>query len=516
MMVEIKRGALYGLFSFLLSVLLTFLVLAQVGEEELVLVFVEGSDIDTLDPQITRSRPTEIVLEHVFNKLVKWRDTMLSAIVGDLAKSWEVSEDGLTWRFYLREGVYFHDGTIFNAESVKVTIERMLDPATASPNRALFANISEVIICNDFTVELRTRVPTATLLENLAQSEAAMLSPTAVRKYGKDLGRHPVGTGPYIVEEWIPGERCVLVRNPNYFGDPPKPYKIVYRPVPDGSARVIELEAGRAHIVNRIPPEEVERLRANPDIEILILPSTFSVFFELNNRLGKSPFADVRVRQAVNYAVDKEAIVDVILKDLGRVSDSIFPPGVQFRKPLQPYPYDPDKAKKLLAEAGYPNGFKVTMWTCVGRYLKDFEVAQAVQAYLADVGIMAELVPFEWAAYQATLYSPAVENADMWLLGTSFPTADWRVTRKYECGNPSNLTGYCDQEMEKLLTAGRTILDPGEREKIYHRIQEKVWEEAVWLYLYDQVQIIGIRKGIQGLDAYSFEVLLFNNVSYKP
>jgi ABC-type transport system substrate-binding protein len=483
--------------------------------------FVEGSDIDTLDPAITRSRPTEILTEHLFNHLANWKDTQLSDIVPDLAESWAISSDGLTWTFKLKKGITFHDGTPFNAEAVKFNIERILDPKFGSPNRSMFEPIKKVTVVDDYTVAFQTQKPYASLLENLTQVAGSISSPAAIKKWGKDYGQHAVGTGPYKLKEWIPGERCVIERYEGYFGKKPKPDAIVYRPVPEGGARVVELESGNADIVNRIPTEAADQLKKNPNVKLWVIPSSFQVFFELNN--ARPPFNDVRVRKAVNYAIDRKAIVEKILGGYGAIPHGLFPPGVQGRVELTPYTYDPAKAGKLLAEA-YPQGYKekIVIWTPEGRYMKDKSVAEAVQGYLNQLGFQTEFRVWEWSSYQKTLYrrepgkgtGKGSNDAHMWMLGTSIPTADWRLTRKIQTGDPSNLTGYSNKRVDALLNAARANMNYAERMKMYAEIQKIFWEEDPgWLFLFDQMQIIGLQKNIKGLDAYAYEVLLFNDVT---
>jgi len=516
----------YKRFIFCFAVAILFLASLPAGNPQshaFTLNFVEGSPIDTLDPSVQRSRPTQIVVDHLFNRLVGWKDTKLSDIVPELAESWELSDDKLTWTFKLKKGVTFHDGTPFTAEAVKFNLERIVDPKLGSPNRSMFTPIKVITIMDDHTIAFKTEKPYASMLDNLAESSISMNSPAAVKKWGKDYGQHPVGTGPYMLKEWIPGEKCVIERYPKYFGKRSNPDVIIYRPVPEGGARVIELESGNADIVNRIPPEAAGNLKNDPKIKLAVIPSSFQVFFELNN--ARPPFNDVRVRKAVNYAIDRQAIVEKILGGFGEVPDGLFPPGVQARVALPPYTYDINKAKKLLAEV-YPDGYKgkVVIWTPQGRYMKDKMVSEAVQGYLNELGFQTEMRVWEWSSYQKTLYRPepgkgtgkGSNDADMWMLGTSIPTADWRLTRKLETGNGSNLTGYSNKRVDELLSAARTEMNYAKRNQMYAEIQKIFWEEDPgWLFLFNQVQIIGMKKNIDGLDAYAYEVLLFDEVTKK-
>ncbi len=499
----------------------TILVGVPAVQAETTLRFVEGADIDSLDPAVQRSRPSQIIIEHVFEQLVHWKDTKLSGIVPGLAESWTLSSDKLKWTFKLRRGVTFHDGTPFNAEAVKFNLDRLVDPQLGSPNRSMYGSIAKVTVVDDSTVVIETKEPSPALLESLADSPASMNSPTAVRTFGRNYSRNPVGTGPYMLKEWIPGQHCVIVRNPKYQGPKPIPDAIEYRAVPEGGARVVELESGNADIVTGIPPEAVDRLKRNPRIRLQIVPSSFQVFFELNTT--KPPFNDVRVRKALNYAVDRQAIVEKILGGFGEVPDGLFPKGVQGRVKLEPYRYDLGLAKKLIREV-YPNGYKgkVVMWTPSGRYMKDRAVAETVQGYLNELGFETEFRVWEWASYQKTLYRAEPGNngtgkgsndANMWLLGTSIPHAEWRLRRKVSTGDPSNLTGYSNPKVDELLAKASVNMNYNERMAQYGEIQRIFWEEdPAWLFLFNQVQIIGLQGNVSGLDVYAHEVPVLDKV----
>ncbi|MEO7741470.1 MAG: ABC transporter substrate-binding protein [Usitatibacter sp.] len=495
--------------------------LALPAAAETTLRWVEGSDADTLDPQVQRSRPSQIITDAVFDTLVKWKDTQLSEIVPDLAESWSLSPDNLKWTFKLRKGVKFHDGTPFNAEAVKFNIEKVLDPKTGSPNRSLFAGIEKVVPVDENTVVFETSKPMATLLEALAGSQGAMASPTAVRKLGKDAARNPVGTGAFVFKEWIPNERIVLARNPDYFGEKAKVDVFHYRPVPEGGARVIELESGNADIVTNIPPEAAARLKSNPKVRLEVMPSTFQIVFEIN--AARPPFNDVRMRKAINLAVDRKAIVEKILGGYGTVPDGLFPVGVQGRVPQKPWDYNPLEAKRLVKEV-FPNGYneKIVIWATNGRYAKDRAVAEAVQGYLNEIGLQTEFRVWEWASYQKELYlakpgqgtGKGSNAAHLWMLGTSIQDADWRLRRKVMPGDGANLTGYNNPKVTELMNKAVTTMDYKERMGYYAQVQKIFWEEdAAWLFLFNQVQIIGMNPAVKNLRMYGIEVPILNTVS---
>lgn len=484
-------------------------VAAPVGREVTV---VEGVDIVTLDPAFASDRPSQMVIDHVYDQLVAFGDEELN-IVPELARRWSVSADGRVWTFNLRDGVVFTDGSPLNAIAVKFTLERILAPGLGSPNRGLLEPVERVDVADENTVRIVTRSPFAALLENLSMIQTSIVSPRAVgRMPVREYGRTAVGSGPFVLKEWNPGVRVVLERNPRYWGGTPQVERIVYRPVPEGAARVVALESGEADVVARIPPEAVGNLRRNPRVEVLVKPSTFQISFELNQR--RKPFDDVRVRRAINLAVDKRAIVEKILLGFGSVPEGVIPPGGQYSVKLPAYEYAPDRARALLAEAGFPQGFTTVMWAPRGRYLKDAEIAEAVQGYLANVGIRAELRFWEWGPYVEAISRPEKE-AGLYMLGVSIPTADWRLSRNFYSRASSNYSGYRNEEVDRLILGARATFDRRRQRAMYEQAQKLIWEDAPFLFLYNQVQIIGVRKGLTGLKVFGFETMRFNDVKVE-
>src|SRR5665213_18075 len=483
--------------------------------------YVQGTDLDTLGPAVTRSTPSHIVNLQVFNRLVAWDGTTAEKIVPELAESWTLSPDHVTWTFRLRHNVKFHDGTPFNAAAVKVSLDRIRDPALGSPNRSYYAPIASVTTPADDVVVIATSQPMPMLLEVLAEDWSSISSPTAVAKSGRAYGRNPVGTGPYVFKSWVQGDKVVLERNPDYFGVAGKPARIEFRPVPEGSARVIELQTGSADVVSHIPPEAADEVKNGGKAELHIVPSSFQVFFELN--VAKPPFDDVRMRKAVNLAIDRKAIVDKVLNGYGKVPESPVAPGVQGRRTFAPYAYDPAQARKLIKEV-FPNGYDgtIVMWTCSGRYMKDKEVAEAVQGYLNDVGLKTEFKVWEWASYQKTLYranpghgtGKGSNDANMWLLGTGITNVDTRLRRKLAAGDSSNLTGYSNPKIEALLKDASSDMDLATRMAKYGEVQRIAWTESPYsIPLFDQVQLIGTRKGVKGLVVHADEVVDVSGVT---
>ncbi|WP_297844222.1 ABC transporter substrate-binding protein [Pseudomonas sp.] len=484
------------------------------------ITFVQGSDIDTLDPAISRSVPSYNVIDHLFNRLIAWDGNDRSNFVPDLAESWSRTEDGKQWTFVLKQGVKFHDGTDFSAEAVKFNLDRIRDPKLGSPHRSYYADILSVEVVSPYQVRITTKNPAPTMLELLAKESSSMNSPAAIVKYGRAYGHHPAGTGPYVFDSWIPNDQAVIEKNLSYYGVAGKPSKIVFRPVREDSSRVIELRTRNADVAANLSPEAAIELKELNKSTLLRVPSTFQVFFEMN--LTKPPFDDARIRRAVSMAIDRQAIVDKVLLGYGKVPTGPFPEGTQARQEFAPVKYDPEAAKKIINEI-YPGGYPgtIVMWTPAGRYTKDRQVAEVVQGYLNAVGLKTEFKVWEWATYQKNLYRPdpgkgtgkGTNDANMWLLGTGISDADIRLRRKLSTDDPQNLTGYSDPEVDKLLKLSSRELDGKKRMSYYAQIQQILWEQNPDnLPLFDQEQIIGVRKDLKGLDVDYEGTIDFKNV----
>lgn len=468
-----------------------------------------GSHLTAFDPQL---ETTSLSMDmHIYETLVVFSDENFSKIEPVLAERWENSTDGLEWTFYLKKGIKFSDGSPFNAEAVKFTLERMMDPATASPNRAKVEQIDKVTAVDENTVKITTKQPYAPLLENLATYHLSMLSPSATKKYSvKDYGMHPVGTGPYMLEKYDISGESILVRNPNYRGKPGNFERISYRAVPEAASRVMMLQNNEIDIATALIPEVVSQLKADKNIEVVIKPSTFMI--SLNHMIWKGkPYDNKLVRQAMMYAVDREAIVKSILLGNGAAADGPFSPGVQGYIKLGGYEYNPEKAKELLKQAGYPDGFSMVMWAPEGRYMKARQVSEAVQGYLAKVGIKAELKMSEWATYGTEMQSN-IGDRGMQMLGSSIPTAHWRIQRIWGSQKmasatqlPSNSSMYSNPQVDALLAQAAKTFKLEDRVKLLQDAQKIIWDDAPYLWLYSQVQIIGVRKGLSGYFFYGNE-----------
>jgi len=418
-----------------------------------------------------------------------------------LATGHEVSPDGLVGTIFLREGVFFHDGTPFNAEAVKINLDRFIPGARF---RFLLAKVVNVEVVGEYTVKLYTEEPFAPMVAHLTHGFIGMLSPASIEAAGEETINAPVGTGPFEFVEWVRGEHILVARNENYWGKAPYLDEVMWRIVPEDAARVIMLQAGEADVIFRVPPDDVQFLDADPNINVVHADSVRTIYIGFN--VQREPYTDVRVRQAINYAVNKEEIVKYILGGAGRVSDAPIAPGIFGYKAAGPYEYDLEKARALLAEAGYPDGFKEKLFHPTGRYLMDAAIAEAVQAQLREVGIEVELITMEWATYLAFSRKPVEESElEMYLLswGTVTGDADYGLyalfhTTQWVPGGSAR-SFYSNVQADLLMDTARVTPTPDLRRAIYGELIEILWRDAPWLYLHSEVQINAQRTNVHGI-----------------
>jgi len=470
------------------------------------LVYATGTDALTLDPQFVTDVPTARAVMHIHETLVYQDDE--GKIVPGLAESWAVSADKLTWTFKLRKGVRFHDGTPFNAQAVKHSLDRLLNPATGSPRRSTAQAIQESRVVDEHTVALTTAKPFAPFLAQLTAYNLAILSPTAADKLGKDYASKPVGTGPFLLESWKPGDKLVLARNASYWGQKPWLDRVEFRVVPEDGTRVLQLLAGEVDIIASVPPIMLKRLAGAAEVRILRAAGYRTIYIGLNNKV--KPFDDLRVRRAVAHTVNPQAIVQGVLGGVGAVGGGLESPAIGGAlRGLAPYRHDPAASKKLLGEAGFAGGLKTKLYLPTGRYLMDRQVGEAVQAQLKEVGITAEIVAPDWGALTAALNK--FTEIPMFLMGKGSPTGDLDLTLTLvaQTGGRMNHFNYSNAEVDHLIGLQRQATNPAERQQILRRIQEKLYEEVPAVVVFYEEQLYGARSSVQGVEVHPNESVSF-------
>ena len=486
---------------------------AQSGGEQVAeqLIVLTGADASTFDPHFCTDSATEIFNKNMYSNLVCFDADM--NLQPDLAESWSVSEDNLTWTFKLRSGVTFHDGTPFNAAAVKTSFERVLNPDVGSPRRSVLAAITAVEAVDDLTVSITTDVPTGALLQQLAHPVAAILSPTALETYGEDFSNHPTGTGPFKFVEWKTGEELVLERNESYFGGAPKVQKVLFRVVPEDATRALLLQSGQADVALRLPVTEIERLSADANISLSQSDTVMTMYVAMNN--GKGVLQNEKVRQAMNYAVDKNVIVNDILGGMATISDSPISPKTWGYSSIMTYPCDVEKAKSLLTEAGYPDGIDLELWTPVGRYLMDVQVCENLQAQWAKAGIRVSIRQWE---FQALMSEIKKGEFDMILLGWSPSTGDadqglYPVFHSSQFPPNSNRAFYNNPATDKLMEDARVEVDSAKRLELYKQAETNIMNDAAWTFLYYPKQALAYRSNVSGIVILPTEHILLGGVT---
>ena len=474
------------------------------------LIVLAGADASTFDPHFCTDSATEIFNKNIYNGLVRFNPDM--EIMPDLAKSWTVSEDGLTWTFQLRNDVVFHDGSKFNAEAVKITLERILNPDVGSPVRSSLEPIVKVEVLDEYTVALSTEAPNGSMLQRLAGPAAFIISPTALESYGSDYATHPTGTGPFKFAEWKVGEEIVLERNENYFAGPPMVEKVYFRIVPEDATRALLIQSGQADVAMRLPATEIERLRDSKNIQFVEGETVMTMYVALNN--SKGVLQNVKVRQAMNYAVDKNVIVNNILDGMATVADAPISPKTWGYASTMTYEHDVEKAKALLAEAGYPDGIDLELWTPAGRYLMDVQVAENLNAQWAEANIRVKIRQWE---FQSLMSEVKKGEFDMVLLGWSPSTGDadvglFRPLHSSQFPPNSNRAFYSNPQVDKLLEDAQTEVDMEKRADLYKQAQAIIMDEAAWTFLYYPKQALAVRSNVSGIEILPTEHIILEGV----
>ena len=440
---------------------------------------------ENLDPTMNLSSFRAMVGVSLFDSLVG-RDAE-NRIVPQLAESWRLVDD-VTWQLKLRRGVVFHDGEPFNAETVRFTFQRVLDPEQKSPNRANVAEIVRVEVVDDYTVNVVTRQPYAPLINRLL--DFAMVPPRYVAEKGNQgMALRPVGTGPYRFVELIKDDRMVVEAFDRHWRGAPKIKRIVYKPIPEPFTRAAALRNNEVDLVTTMPPSLARELERAPGIRVQRVPSSWIIYLGLNAL--KKPLSDVKVRQALNYATDVDAIIKNVLEGNGRKLEG--PLTVQmfgYDASIKGYPYDPARARKLLAEAGYPDGVEIILESPAGRYQGDKEIAEALGGQWQKAGFKPKVQVAEWGAYFKRYLAKQFQDA--YVLGLGGPMQDADELYNLVSSKGRGLY-YKNERVDALFDLGRSTMDQAKRRQIYRDLQRAMVEDATWVFLLQQVDIYASR-----------------------
>ena len=472
------------------------------------LIILENSDAKSMDPHGSNDVPSSNVQSSIFETLVI-RDAKGELAPG-LAESWK-QVDELTWEFKLRTGVKFHDGEEFNAEAVKKSFERILDPEVASPRLFLYEMVTEIKVVDANTVQFVTEYPFSPLLAHLTHNGGSIISPKAIdedyaaitadssgeTKAGSVIGIAPVGTGPFKFDSWTPGDQIKLVRNEDYWGTVASIDSVTFRVIPESSVRVAELQSGNAHIISGVEPNQVANVNSFPNASVLETATSSLTYIGFNT--NKEPFNNPKVRQAISKAINREELIEGIYDGFGIPAISPLSPGIfGYTEDVTSMAYNLEEAKALLAEAGYADGFKTTIWTNDNPVRQD--VAIVLQQGLKEIGIELEIQVLEWGAY---LEKTAAGEHDMFILGWSNGTGDadyglYALFHSSQHGDPGNRSFYTSTKVDQLLESGRREADQAKRLSIYKEAIQVISEDSPMAFVLHPSSLIGVDKKVTG------------------
>jgi peptide/nickel transport system substrate-binding protein len=458
------------------------------------LVFGRGADSIQLDPSKVTDGESIYVTNQIYDTLVRYEEEN-TEVKAALATDWEVSDDGLVWTFQLRDDVKFHDGTDFAADDVVFNFERWTTSAEFVYYGYMFGAseddmggiIEKVEATGDHEITITLSEPNAPFLQTLAMPPFGMASPEAVEEHGDDYFKNPVGTGPFVFEEWVPDDSITVTKNDDYFGEVAKVDEVIFRVIPDNGARFMELQAGTIDLMTGLNPQDIGTAEGDDALQIIRRPS-MNVAYMAMNMDKEGPLADKRVRQAINMAVNKEELIE-LYEGIGKEAKNPIPPSLWgYNDDVEPYAYDVEKAKALLAEAGYADGFDITLNTFSNPrdYMPQPKItAQAITEMLKAVNINVEIVESDWDTH-LTL----TENGehDMAFLGWTGDNGDpdnfmYVLLDKDNAtvGSAGNIAFYKSDELHDLLKAAQVEMDQDKRTELYLEAQEVIHEDAPWL-----------------------------------
>lgn len=436
------------------------------------------SDATSLDPQFITNIPSaNFIYQKVYENLVTFDENM--EIIPNLASDWNQIDD-VTWEFTLEEGITFHDGEPFNADAVKITLDRLLDPETGSPQREKVSMIEEVKVIDDTTVQLILSEPYAPILSILASQEASILSPKSIQEDPDSLSDTPVGTGPFVFESWNSGQSITLSKNESYWGEPAKVDEVVFEIIPEDSTRLAMIETGEAHISDNIPVTELDRIE-NSDSLILNRTEGLAVeYIGFNNR--EAPFDNIDLRKAVSHAIEREAIINGVYNDIGTLATSAMSPNVfGFSENVEAYEYNINEAKKFLEDSGFDVNTELTLVTSDRK--ERVSMAEVIQSQLKGIGLNVNIQVLEYGAYIETMDSG---EFDMFIGGWGNATGDgdynqYNLFHTNSFGSPGNHFYYSNPEVDELIEEARKESDNQRRLEIYEQTQTIELEDAAYV-----------------------------------
>ena len=461
------------------------------------------SNFTSMDPYDANDTLSQAVAKSFYQGLMGFDKTM--KMVPVLAESYTASKDGLSYTFKLKKGIKFQDGTDFNAEAVKANFDRVTNPDNKLKRYTLYKNIAKTEAVDASTVKFTLAEPFSAFVNTLAHPSAVIISPAALQKFGKAISQNPVGTGPFKFVEWKQTDYMKVEKFDGYWRKGyPKVDTITWRPVVDNNSRSAIMQTGEANFTYPLPYEQAELLKTKPNLEVTAAPSIVHRYISFNTQ--QKPFDNPKVREALNYAINKEALVKVVFGGYAIPAEGVVPKEVAFSTKLGPWPYNPVKARELLKEAGYPNGFETTLWSAYN-YTTAQKLIQFVQQQLSVVGVKATVQALEAGQRVEKVESwqdPATAPVRMYYVGWSSSTgeADWamRPLLASESFPPKsfNTAYYKNDAVDADIQNALKTVDVAEKTKLYADAQQRIWKDAPWIFLATEQLLSARTKNLSG------------------
>lgn len=488
------------------------------------LVFAMNTDVQSLDPQIQNDTTSEQVVKMLYNTLLKFQDD--GTVVGDLAESWSVSEDKLTWTFNLKQGVKFHNGKELTSADVKATFDRALNAEAGGLRTTEIIKMFTAVEAPDpYTVTITTDGPYGPMESLMCNMSLGIMDADYIEQYGLDLGTSAEGengTGPFKVVSWERDQEIVVERFDDYFGTPAKLKTVVYTVIPEAASRVIALETGEVDVIDKPTDEDLARLEADTEnFTVLRKPTISQRLFRFG--CNDPIISNTKVRQAIVYAIDRQAIIDALFTGSAYPSTAPLAPVTFGYSNLGEIEQDLELAKSLLAEAGYPDGFDTKIVT-TERYQNGIELAEIISQQLAEIGINAKIEVWEWSALSASWNGITADEFDQPIFimgaGPSMRDADGGLRGLYttsETGlNDRNYGFYSNAEVDALIEQGMQETDQQKRVEIYKEAMEILYrEDPVAFWLFDMYGLAITSSKVEGVTLSPISTITFENATVK-
>lgn len=455
-------------------------------------------DPDGLDPQRTTAASTFQITNNLYDTLLRVNTD--GSLREGLAQKWEVSEDGLTLTFHLRPDVRFHNGDICDAQAVVASFQRLKEEE--SPRAADYANYTFSVQDAD-TVVVTCEALDVAALSNFAYPWSAVVDVKAA----DTLKNQPVGTGPYRLQEWVPQQSLTLAKNPDYY-DTVNLDTINFKMMPDATAQIASLRNGELDIIS-VSGDQVAAFENDPQFNVITTPSNGLQLMAMN--LQNEALSDVRVRQAINYAVDKQALIDTVWWGYGQKIGSHYPTVLKEYVDMNDrYPYDPEKAKELLSQAGYQDGLTLEMYLPKS-YPAYVSAGQVVADSLKEVGITCNITIVEWAAWLSDVYNG--RNYDLTVVGHTGRLDPYVLLARYQSDSSENYFNYSNEEVDQLLADYKSETDEDKRTEIVQRVQEILAQDVPAYYIQDPITIYVTDSAVTGFQLYPIDIYELKDIS---